>query len=145
MSEEYKRGPHTVYDIQYHFVWVTKYRYAILKDDIALRVRGLIRQICESCNITILNGHVSASHVHLHVPCPPELAPSKIVQSLKGRSSRLVQQEFPYLRKRYWGKHLWARGYFCATIGKITEKMIAAYIDQQEQPPRRDNFKVDGE
>ncbi len=145
MSEEYKRGPHTVYDIQYHFVWVTKYRYAILKDDIALRVRELIRQICESRNITILNGHVSASHVHLHVPCPPELAPSKIVQSLKGRSSRLVQQEFPYLRKRYWGKHLWARGYFCATIGKITEKMIAAYIDQQEQPPRRDNFKVDGE
>ena len=145
MSEEYKRGPHTVYNIQYHFVWVTKYRYAILKDDIALRVRELIRQICESRNITILNGHVSASHVHLHVPCPPELAPSKIVQSLKGRSSRLVQQEFPYLRKRYWGKHLWARGYFCATIGKITEKMIAAYIDQQEQPPRRDNFKVDGE
>jgi len=145
MSEEYKRGPHTVYDIQYHFVWVTKYRYAILKDDIALRVRELIRQICESRNITILNGHVSASHVHLHVPCPPELAPSKIVQSLKGRSSRLVQQEFPYLRKRYWGKHLWARGYFCATIGKITEKMIAAYIDQQEQPPRRDNFKVGGE
>ena len=145
MSEEYKRGPHTVYDIQYHFVWVTKYRYAILKDDIALRVRELIRQICESRNITILNGHVSASHVHLHVPCPPELAPSKIVQSLKGRSSRLVQQEFPYLRKRYWGKHLWARGYFCATIGKITEKMIAAYIDQQEQPPRRDNFKVDSE
>ena len=145
MSEEYKRGPHTVYDIQYHFVWVTKYRYAILKDDIALRVRELIRQICESRNITILNGHVSASHVHLHVPCPPELAPSKIVQSLKGRSSRLVQQEFPYLRKRYWGKHLWARGYFCAAIGKITEKMIAAYIDQQEQPPRRDNFKVDGE
>ena len=145
MSEEYKRGPHTVYDIQYHFVWVTKYRYAILKDDIALRVRELIRQICESRNITILNGHVSASHVHLHVSYPPELAPSKIVQSLKGRSSRLVQQEFPYLRKRYWGKHLWARGYFCATIGKITEKMIAAYIDQQEQPPRRDNFKVDGE
>ena len=145
MREEYKRGPQTAYDIQYHFVWVTKYRYAILKDDIALRVRELIRQICESRNITILNGHVSASHVHLHVPCPPELAPSKIVQSLKGRSSRLVQQEFPYLRKRYWGKHLWARGYFCATIGKITEKMIAAYIDQQEQPPRRDNFKVDGE
>ena len=145
MSEEYKRGPHTVYDIQYHFVWVTKYRYAILKDDIALRVRELIRLICESCNITILNGHVSASHVHLHVSCPPDLAPSKIVQSLKGLSSRLVQQKFPYLRKRYWGKHLWARGYFCAAIGKITEKMIAAYIDQQEQPPRRDNFKVDGE
>ncbi len=54
MSEEYKRGPHTVYDIQYHFVWVTKYRYAILKDDIALRVRELIRQICESRNITDL-------------------------------------------------------------------------------------------
>jgi len=73
------------------------------------------------------------------------MAPSKIVQSLKGRSSRIVQQEFPNLRKRYWGKHLWARGYFCATIGKITEKMITAYIEHQEQPPRHDNFKVDGE
>jgi len=145
MSEGYQIGSHTVYDIQYHFVWVTKYRYSMVKGDIAIRVRELIRQCCEARSITILNGHVSADHIHLHISCPPELSPSKIVQYLKGRSSRLIQQEFPHLRKRYWGQHLWARGYFCASIGKITEKMISAYIEQQEKPPQQDNFKVDGE
>ena len=142
MSEEYRKGSHTVYDIQYHFVWVTKYRYKILKDDVALRARELIRQTCEARYITILNGHVSKDHVHMHVSCPPDLAPSKIVQYVKGRSSRLIQQEFSHIRKQYWGKHLWARGYFCATVGKVTEKMIAAYIEQQERAPSKDVFKV---
>jgi len=93
----------------------------------------------------ILGGHVSKDHIHLHVSSPPELAPSKIVQYVKGRSSRLVQQEFPHLRKRYWGKHLWARGYFCASVGQVTEKMIAAYIEQQEKAPPKDVFKVSDE
>ena len=145
MSEEYRHGPHTVYDIQYHIVWVTKYRYPVMKGEVGIRIRELIRQSCEARNITILNGHVSTEHIHLHLSCPPELAVSKIVQYLKGRSSRLIQQEFPHLRKRYWGKHIWARGYFCATIGKITENMIAAYIEQQDKPPQQDNFKVDDE
>jgi len=142
MSKEYRKGPHTIYDIQYHFVWVTKYRYHILKGDVALRVRDLIRQICEARNITILNGHVSHDHVHLHVSCPPEISPSKIVQYVKGRSSRLIQQEFPHLRKRYWGRHLWARGYFCATVGNVTEKMIAAYIASQEKASPKEAFTV---
>ena len=145
MSEEYKKGPHTVYDIQYHLVWVSKYRYHVLKGEVAFRARELIRQTCEARNITILSGHVSKDHVHLHISSPPELAPSKIAQYVKGRSSRLIQQEFPHLRKRYWGKHLWARGYFCATIGKVTEKMIAAYIEQQEKSPPKDVFKVSDE
>jgi putative transposase len=108
MSEEYRKGPHTVYDLQYHFVWVTKYRYHVLTGEVALRMREIIRQTCEARDITILSGHVSKDHIHLHLSCPPELAPSKIAQSLKGRSSRLIQQEFPHLRKRYWGRHLWA-------------------------------------
>src|SRR4030043_1185052 len=145
MSEDYRRGPHTVYDVQYHFAWVTKYRYHVLTGEVAQHARELIRQTCEARNITILGGHMSKDHVHLHVSSPPELAPSKIAQYLKGRSSRLIQQEFPHLRKRYWGKHLWARGYFCASVGKITEKMITAYIEQQDKPPQQDNFKVDGE
>ena len=145
MSEEYRKGPHTVYDIQYHFVWVTKYRYHILTGDIAQRGKELICQTCEARNITILGGHVSKDHVHLHVSSTPELAPSKIAQYVKGRSSRLLQQEFPHLNKRYWGKHLWARGYFCATVGKMTEKMIAAYIEQQERAPSKDVFTVSEE
>ncbi len=145
MSEEYKKGPHTVYEIQYHFVWVTKYRYHILKGDVALRAREVIRQTCETRNITILSGHVSKDHIHIHVSCPPELAPSKIAQYVKGRSSRIIQQEFPHLKKRYWGKHLWARGYFYATVGRVTEKMIAAYIAQQERARPKDVITVSDE
>ncbi|MBW2119914.1 MAG: IS200/IS605 family transposase [Deltaproteobacteria bacterium] len=80
MSEEYKKGPHTVYDIQYHLVWVTKYRYHVLKGDVALRAREIIRQTCEARNITILRGHVSKDHIHLHVSTPPDLSPSKSAQ-----------------------------------------------------------------
>jgi putative transposase len=61
---------------------------------------------------------------------------------VKGRSSRLSQQEFSYLRKRYWGKHLWARGYFSASVGKVNEKMIAAYIEQQEKARPNDFFNL---
>ena len=142
MGKEYRKGPHTIYDIQYHFVWVTKYRYKILKGDVALRVRDLIRQICEARNITILNGHVSSDHVHLHVSCPPDISPIKIAQYVKGRSSRLIQQEFSHIRKRYWGRHLWARGYFCTSVGNVTEKMIAAYIASQEKASPKEAFTV---
>ena len=65
-----------------------------------------------------------------------------MAQYIKGRSSRLIQQEFPHLRKRYWGRHLWARGYFCASVGKVTEKMIAAYIKQQERSRPKDVITV---
>ena len=142
MKESYGKGSQTVHDIQYHFVWVTKYCYKILTRDIALRMRDLTRQTCEARDITILSGHVSKDYVHLHVSSPAGLAPSKLAQYVKGRSSRLIQEEFPHLRKRFWGRHLCARGYFCATIGKVTEKMIAAYIEQQERPPSNDDFGV---
>jgi len=142
MSERYRKGAHSVYDIQYHFVWVTKYRYHVLKGEVAQRARELIRQTCESRSITILKGHVSKDHIHLHVSMSPELSPSKAIQYVKGRSSRLIQQEFSHIRRRYWGQHLWARGYFCATVGKVTEKMLAAYIEQQEKAPPKDVFKV---
>lgn len=82
MSEGYSKGPHTVYNIQCHFVWVTKNRYHIPKADVGLRARELIGQTCEVRSITILGGHVSKDHVHLHASCPSELAPSKIAQYL---------------------------------------------------------------
>ena len=112
---ENRRGSHTVYNIQYHFVWVTKYRHKVLRGEVAERARELIRQSCMSRDIKILKGHVSRDHVHLLLSSPPSLSPSNIAQYLKGRSSHLLQQEFSHLKKRYWGQHLWARGYFCST------------------------------
>ena len=141
---EYRKGAHTVYDLKYHLVCVTKYRYDVMRGEIAIRARDLIRQVCMAREITILKGHVSHDHVHLFVSCPPDISVSKMAQYIKGKSSRLLQQEYPTLRKRYWGQHLWARGYFCASSGAITDEMIKAYIEQQDVPPD-DGFKVSGE
>ena len=74
--EEYRKGPYSRYDIQYHFVWVVKYRKAILRRDISLRLRDLVREICQSCDVEILEGSVSRDHIHLLVSSPPTLSPS---------------------------------------------------------------------
>ena len=70
------------------------------------------------------------------------MAPAKIVQYLKGRSSRLLQDEFPSLHKRYWGQHLWGRGYFCGTVGAVTEEMIKKYVEEQEKGDSDNEFKL---
>ena len=140
---EYRKGPHTIYDIQYHFVWVTKYRYHVLRGPVADRARELIRQSCMSRDIKILRGHVSKDHVHLLVSCPPSLSPAKVMQYLKGRSSKMLQDKFPHLKKRYWGRHLWARGYFCATVGAVTEELIQEYIERHDEEPPPENFRIE--
>lgn len=139
--KEYRKGAHTVYDIKYHLVWVTKYRYQVLRGEIAVRTRDMIREICMQHEIIILKGHVGRDHIHLFVSAPLRLSVSKMMQYIKGKSSRRLQQEYPTLQKRYWGQHLWARGYFCASSGTVTDEMIEAYIEQQGKPPE-DVFRV---
>jgi putative transposase len=143
-EQEYRLGSHTVYDIKYHVVWVTKYRYKVLSGDLALRAREVIRQACMAREIKIIKGHVSRDHVHLFVSCPPGLSVSHLMQYIKGKSSYVLQQEYPELKRRYWGRHLWARGYFCASSGTVTDAMIKAYIAQQDVPPQ-DGFTVTDE
>ena len=111
---EYRTSAHAVFDIKYHVVWITKYRYKILRGRVAERARDLLRQICQARDVVIIRGAVAPDHIHMLVSCPATMAPAKVVQYLKGRSSRRLQDEFPELRKRYWGQHLWAPGYFCA-------------------------------
>ena len=139
---EYRKGSHTVYDIQYHFVWVTKYRYHVLRGEVAERARELIRQSCMSRDVKIVRGHVSKDHIHILVSCPPTLSPAKVMQYLKGRSSQKLQEEFSHLKKRYWGQHLWARGYFCATVGAVTEEQIQEYIEKHEHESPDENFRI---
>ncbi len=142
---EYRKGPHSVYDIQYHFVWVTKYRYHVLEGEVALRARELIRQSCMSRDIQILQGHVSKDHVHILVSAPPNISPSDIMRRIKGRVSRKIFEEFPHLKKKFWGRHLWARGYLAVSSGNITDEMIQQYIEEQEGEPVIDDsrFQID--
>ena len=129
---EYRRGSHTMYDIKYHIVWIVKYRYQVLRGDVAVRARELIREICIAREMNIIRGSLSPDHVHILVSAPPSLSASKLIQYIKGRSSRKLQQEFPDLRRRFWGQHLWGRGYFCATVGAVDEETIKKYIEDQK-------------
>lgn len=140
---DYRYGSHTVFNIEYHFVWVTKYRYQVLKGDVALRVRELVRQTCEHFEIRIIKGVVSKDHVHIFVSAPPTMAPSEIMRRIKGRTASKLFEEFPMLKKRYWGRHFWARGYFCVSSGKITEDMITNYLEHHFEPRKNDNFKTE--
>ena len=128
---KYNVGSHTVYDIKYHFVWITKYRYKVLTRGIGCRLRELLRQGCDAKGITVIRGSIGKDHVHMLLSCPTSLSPSQIMQYLKGRSSHIIQDEFPELKKRYWGQHMWARGYFCGTVGEVDEKTIREYIENQ--------------
>ena len=106
---EYRHSAHATFDLKYHLIWITKYRYKMLRGRIAERARDLIRQVCQSREVVIIRGAISPDHIHMLVSAPPHLAPMKLVQYIKGRSSRRLQDEFPELRKRYWGQHMWAR------------------------------------
>jgi len=114
---QYRYGSHTVYQKEYHFVWVTKYRHKELSGEMALRVRELVRQRCEAFEIRIVRGAVGKDHVHMLAGCPPSMAPSEIMRRIKGRTSSKLFEESSHVKKRYWGRHFWARGYFCATVG----------------------------
>ena len=142
---DYNHGSHTIHDIKYHFVWLTKYRYKILGGNISQRLRELLIQGCTARGMTIIEGNIGKDHVHMLVSCPTTMSPSKIVQYLKGRSSRLIQDEFPELKKRYWGQHLWARGYFCATVGSVTKETIQKYISNQFEQGDSNHFKIEDE
>ena len=140
MNDRYRKGAHTVHDIKYHFVWKTKYSYGVLKGNIAQRARQILREICAQSGIHIESGNIRANHVHVLISAPTHLAPSKIAQYLKGKSSYRLQREFKDLQKRYWGQHLWARGYFCATVGAVNEELIRCYIENQND--EEGDFKV---
>ncbi|MBK7807919.1 MAG: IS200/IS605 family transposase [Saprospiraceae bacterium] len=117
--QNYRKTSHTTYDCKYHIVWITKYRKKVMSGVVSERVRELVRQICKENDVEIIKGHVSKDHVHLFVSIPPHLAISKLVQSLKGKSSYKLLGENKELSKQFWGRHLWARGYFVATSGNV--------------------------
>ena len=139
----YRRTSHSVYDCTYHIVWTTKYRRPVLVGDIGYRIRDLIRQGCDELNVEIIRGNIVRDHVHLYATIPPYLTVSKVVQRLKGRSSRKIQQEYTELRKQYWGRHFWAIGYFVRTSGNVTDKMIKKYIEaQKKESIKHGDFQV---
>ncbi|KAF5035135.1 IS200/IS605 family transposase ISDra9 [anaerobic digester metagenome] len=132
---------HSVYDMSVHLVWATKYRYKVLQGDIQIRCRDIIRQVCNANDIQIIKGVVSSDHIHLHLSYSPQLSVSDIVRRIKGRSARMLLQEYSELKKRYWGGHFWAIGYGGWSSGNITDEMVNNYLEHHRDNPNGDeNF-----
>ena len=139
----YRKGSHSTHDLKVHLVWCTKYRHKALQQDVACRIRDLLRQICEANDIQIVKGHVSKDHIHLYVSYPPKLSVSEMIKRLKGRSSKMIQAEFPELGAKFWGRHFWGIGYAAFSSGTVTDQTIQEYLERHID--KDDDFTVDGE
>ena len=142
--ENCRKTAHATYDIKYHLLWITKYREPVITGEITQRTRELIRGVCQTNDVEILAGHVGKDHIHMLVSVPPHLSASKLMRYIKGYTSRKLQMEYKSLNREFWGKHLWARGYFAASSGNVTDEIIAEYIRTQdiEKDMKNDNFGV---
>ena len=140
--ERNRYSSHTVSRLTAHLVWVTKYRYHVLRGEVQERCRELIMQICDAEDVKILKGVVSKDHIHMHIEYAPSKSISDLVKRMKGRSSRILQQEFPHLKKRYWGRHFWAIGYGAWSTGNITEELVQEYLEHHRHPSnaQKDTF-----
>ena len=145
MVTDYRKSSHTTFRIELHLVWVTKYRYKVLLGPIGTRTRDLLRRICTEERAEIISGSVSPDHIHLLVSIDPSVSVSTLLRQLKGKSSHLLQMEFPELKKRYWGQHLWARGYFAVSVGNVSEQTVAEYIKHhfEDHEDKDDPFRVE--
>ena len=140
--EDCKRGSHTVWDCKYHLVWTTKYRYTVLGGDVGYRCRELLGEIARSKEMMVYAGAINREHVHMLIGIPPQIWVSRAVQFLKGKSSHKLLSEYSNLRRRYWGQHLWARGYWVATSGNATDEVWKEYIKSQTPPEPDDDARV---
>ena len=128
--KQFKKLSHTVWDCKYHVVWCPKYLFRILKGDVAKSVRVIIRKLCEWKNIEIIAGNVQLDHVHLVISIPPKYSVSEVVGFLKGKSAIKMFDRHMALKKRYWGRHFWAKGYCVSTVG-LDEEKIKEYVTWQ--------------
>ena len=136
MSKTFKRLSHTIYECKYHIVFCPKYRYRILKGEIATFVlRNIYKLLGYKEKVEVLEANVQPDHVHLVLSIPPKYSVSFLMGYLKGKLSLRLFQEYGKLGKRYWGRHLWSRGYCVSTVG-LDEEKIRLYVRWQEKKER---------
>jgi len=124
----FKRTSHTKYLIRYHFVWIPKYRKRVLEGEIAKRIEELIRLCSEINEFEIVELKILSDHIHLLLDAKPQYSPSKIMNLIKGGSSKKIREEFPELEEIYWGDSFWCDGFFIETVGRINQDQVQEYI-----------------
>ena len=133
MTRRFRKLAHSLYECKYHVVFYPKYRYKIMQDDVRQYVTQQAHRLCsQKDGVEALEVNVQADHVHLVLSIPPKYAVSELVGFLKGKLALRLFDRFPQLRKRYWGQHVWSRGYCVSTVG-LDEERIRKYVRWQTE------------
>ena len=134
-GQHHYHGPHSRYRLQYHLVWIPKYRRRVMVGDVAASVRKLFYDCAQMNDWWITRLAVMPDHVHLLIELPPTVSISQTVKTFKGGSSRALRQMHPELDEWLWGDSFWAVGYFAESVGRVTENAIKLYIENQKDHP----------
>lgn len=129
LVENYRKNPHSVTLLNYHFVWCPKRRKAILREKIESRCREIIFDLCIENDWRLIALEIMPDHIHLFIEANPTYVPSVIIKRIKGRLSHHLRKEFPELLKL---PTLWTPSYFCATTGNASTETIKKYIENQK-------------
>ena len=127
---EYKSNNNVIYSCKYHVVWCPKYRRKVLIDGVDVRLKELIKEICNKLDAEIIEMEIMPDHVHLLMEADPQYGIHKVVKQLKGYSSKILRNEFPWLRSRI--PTLWTNSYFVSTVGGAPLAVIKQYIENQK-------------
>lgn len=133
-EQQIRKGRHCVSALHAHLVFVTKYRRKVFDDETLKRLEDILNEVCQGfeANLTEFNGE--ADHVHLLVEYPPKVQLSKLINSLKGVSSRLLRKECPNIKRYLWNGALWSPSYFAGSCGGASLEVLTKYIEQQNRP-----------
>ena len=135
MSNDLRRGRHVVYNLHAHLVFVAKYRGKVFTKEILDDMRGILESVCTDFEAQLVEFDGEGDHVHLLVNYPPKVSISKLVNSLKGVSSRMIRQKnYPSIKQKLWGGALWSPSYFAGSCGGAPIEIIRQYIEQQKTP-----------
>ncbi len=130
---DYRSGSHSVYLLTYHIIFVTKYRKKVITDEMGDFMKDLAEYLCENQNCEMLSAETDSDHMHLLVSMPPDLAPVKLINSLKTQLSKEVRSRYrEHIQKYLWGDSpFWSASYFCATTGSVSMETVKQYIEGQ--------------
>ena len=140
MTHQLKKLAHSVYECKYHIVFCPKYRYRLFSDEVAEYTRQQIYELCRRKDgLEILELNIQPDHIHLVLSIPPKYAVSNVMGYLKGKLALQLFNRYEQLRRRYWGQHLWSRGYCVTTVG-LDEEKIRKYVKWQAAQDKPDQL-----
>lgn len=126
----YKSNNNIIYSCKYHSVWRPKYRRKVLVNGVDTRLKEIITTTCQEIKVDVIEMEIMPDHVHLLLEVDPQIGIHKAVKAIKGRSSRILRQEFPWLKSRL--PTLWTNSYFCSTVGGAPLSVTKQYIENQK-------------